>query len=257
MQRNYKLIISIIVLAVSSLCAFAQDTAEYKDVFLDGKPAKLNVVTGEVKLVNSKDKIVKTKTDNIPQGSDKHNNPNISNEDSNSDFYIVKEGETLFEVSKAYNVSLTELKRANNLETTLISKGQKLRVRNLDAVTERITQVANNTASESYSESNNSNIHSVEKNETLFSLARRYNLSVNELKRQNNLNSNLIVVGQKLRVRDFETSNEVDNLSVWIVKKGDNLYRIALNNGTTVEAIKRLNGLKSNTIKIGQKLQLR
>ena len=53
------------------------------------------------------------------------------------------------------------------------------------------------------------------------------------------------------------TSYNDNNLSVYVVKDGDNLYRIALNNGTTVDEIKRLNGLTDNLITVGQKLQLR
>ncbi|WP_407556868.1 LysM peptidoglycan-binding domain-containing protein [Winogradskyella sp. 4-2091] len=261
MQKNYRLIISIITLGFSSICAFAQDsivaqnTIEYKDVFLDGKPAKLNVATGEVKLVQPKDKVETVVKESVVNAADSSNNNQTENSVSNtvkeSDFYIVKEGESLFDVSKKYNVSLSELKAANNLETTLINVGQKLRVGNFDAV-EAITNTSNSS-----SENANSDYYIVERGNTLFSLANRFNLSVNELKRMNNLNSNVIRVGQRLRVNGSETSNITNGASYYVVKNGDNLYRIALNNGTTVNEIKRLNGLTSNLITVGQELQLR
>ncbi|NRD22541.1 LysM peptidoglycan-binding domain-containing protein [Winogradskyella litoriviva] len=256
MQRSYRLIISIFALGLTCFSAIAQETVEYKDVFLDGKPAKLNVATGEVKLVNPKDKVVKisSETTHTADDSNKHNhsyNGDVSYV-SDSDFYIVKEGETLLDVSKKYNVSLTELKKANNLETTLINKGQRLRVNNFDAVTHSVSNTSN-----TYSETNYSEYYIVERGNTLFSLANQFNLSVSELKRINNLSSNVITIGQKLRIVESDTSSfEENNLSVYIVKDGDNLYRIALNNGTTVEEIKRLNGLTSNLITVGQKLQL-
>ncbi|WP_299101730.1 LysM peptidoglycan-binding domain-containing protein [uncultured Winogradskyella sp.] len=261
MQKNYRLIISIITLGFSSICAFAQDsivaqnTIEYKDVFLDGKPAKLNVATGEVKLVQPKDKVETVVKESVVNAADSSNNNQTENSVSNtvkeSDFYIVKEGESLFDVSKKYNVSLSELKAANNLETTLINVGQKLRVVNFDAV-EAITYTSNSS-----SENANSDYYIVERGNTLFSLANRFNLSVNELKRMNNLISNVIRVGQRLRVNGSETSNITNGASFYVVKNGDNLYRIALNNGTTVNEIKRLNGLTSNLITVGQELQLR
>ena len=250
MQRNCRFVISIFTLIVFSLSAFAQDKVEYKDVFLDGKPAKLNVATGEVTLVNLKDK----KTTKTEETIEKSKSSSVSAVNSN-DFHVVKENETLLDISKKYSVSLTQLKQANNLESTLVNKGQKLRVNNFNAVIETAFQPENTDIESSNSES--SNFHIVSKGETLFSLAKRYSLTVNELKRLNNLDSNLIITNQKLRIDGFAKSEDLNNASIWIVRKGDNLYRIALNNGTTVEALKRLNGLTSNMIKIGQKLQLR
>lgn len=264
MQKNYKLIISIIALGLSSLGAFAQDAVEFKDVFLDGKPAKLNVATGEVKLVKPKVEVatVVEETVSTRDTLGEHNQDNNGNINyvSESDFYTVEEDETLLDVSKKYNVSLTKLKEVNNLETTLINKGQKLRISNFDAIAKPIT--ASDTSSETtYSEPISLDYYIVESGNTLFSLARQFNLSVNELKRINSLNSNVITVGQKLRVVDSGYSNitsyEDNNVSVYVVKDGDNLYRIALNNRTTVDEIKRLNGLTDNLIAVGQKLQLR
>lgn len=236
----------------------AQSEAEFKEVMLDGKPAKLNVATGEITLITLEDKVVnqvdslKTKPINTTEKNG-NNTSNTSEETLNgaSDFYSVKEDETLLDVAKAYNVSLAELKRANNLETTLINQGQKLRVKNFDLTTELASEDDANF------ENNNSNFHIVEKGNTLYSLASDYNISVNQLKSLNNLKSNLIEEGQKLRIKKYDASNEDKNLSTYSVKKGDNLYRIALNNGTTVDAIKKLNGLTSNALEIGQILQLK
>ena len=256
MQRNNKLILSIIALAVSSLFAFAQEETEYKDVFLDGKPAKLNVATGEIKLVNPEvEKITKPEeTYEQPKSSSAY----IVN---SSDFHVVKENETLFDISKQYGVSLNRLMLTNNLESTLVDKGQTLRVNNFDVVEENTTETISesNSNSDSYSENSattSTNFHIVKKGETLFSLSKQYGLTVNELKRLNNLNSNLIREYQKLRV-NRSASEDYNASNVWVVKSGDNLYRIALNNGTTVATIKRLNGLTSNLITVGQRLQLR
>ena len=248
MRRTYKLIVSVIALTILSLGAFAQSETEYKDVVLDGKPAKLNVATGKITLVNPVDKKKVKPSKTIEEYANEE--ASIKN---TLDFHVVKEGETLFEIANRYNTSLTELKKANNLETTLVKTGQSLRVRNLDSDSNSATQV---NAYTNY-ETNNSNFHRVENGETLYSLAKRYNLTLNELKSLNNLKSNLITVGQKLRVRDFSATNELDQVSVWIVSKGDTLYSIASENGITVDTIKSLNGLTGNLIHIGQKLQLK
>lgn len=276
MNRIYKLIVSIIALGLSSLCAFAQEEikaevkeqiVEYKDVFLDGKPAKLNVATGEIKLVNPEDKKV-TK----PAAVDTYEQPRNSSAYivNSSDFHIVKENESLLDLSQKYGVTLNQLKAANNLDSTLINEGQTLRVSNFDAVADNtsnsVTETNDTHTSENYKDYSNSdspnsyrdptsNYHIVSSGETLFSLARHYGLSVSELKNLNNLNSNLIRTNQRLRVNSSATS--VSNENYWVVQSGDNLYRIALNNGTTVNSIKRLNGLTSNLITVGQKLKLR
>jgi LysM repeat protein len=191
MQRSFKLIVTILISFTATMGLMAQEVVTFKDVLLDGKPAKLNVATGEITLAKLKEQIIETKVDSVitkpitatkPQTIAGHDQSVVSTEGT-SDFYIVQDGDNLFKISVNYNTSLAILKKANNLESTLIRKGQKLRVRNFD---------------------------------------------------------------------------KVDNkLSVWIVKKGDNLYRIAMHTGTTVSAIKRINGLTSDTIYIGQQLQLK
>ncbi|WP_178988277.1 LysM peptidoglycan-binding domain-containing protein [Winogradskyella schleiferi] len=256
MPKSFNLIVAFLIYLTVGTVAYAQDQGEFKNVLLDGKPAKLNVVTGEITLVTIKDKVVETKIDTVNTkpllvtdasviGS------SVSEVDTTSDFHVVEDGETLLDISRTYKVTLSELKQANNLETTLVNAGQKLRIKNFDTETNSISSNGSNFVA------TNSNFHSVEKGNTLFSLSRRYNLSVEELKRLNNLNSNIIKIGQKLRVNDFQTSRDDKSLTIYVVKKGDNLYRIALENGTTIDAIKKLNGLKSNIINIGQKLKLK
>ncbi len=254
MQRNYKLIISIIALAIAStgLGAFSQSEAEYKDVILDGKPAKLNVATGEITLINALNKIKTSKT-----AEDYKTEVNYT--ENPSDYHIVKEKETLLDISRKYNVPLTKLKQLNNLESTLINKGQKLQVSNFNAKTVSEPLSDAHSTQKSDSDIETTNYHLVEKDETLYSLSRRYKLSVSELKRLNGLSLNLIVVGQKLRISDLETETEskLDNISVWTVEKDDTLYSIALKTNTSVAMIKQLNGLTSNLIVVGQELRLK
>lgn len=102
-----------------------------------------------------------------------------------------------------------------------------------------------------------SDFHIVKEGEHLYKIAVQYKSSLAQLQKANHLETTLIKPGQKLRVRNFDQINNNEKLSVWTVKKGDTLYRIALENGITVEAIKKRNGLTDNVIKIGQKLQLK
>lgn len=258
MQRNCKLFITFLCCLSIGLTAFSQVKEEYKDVLLDGKPARLNTVTGEITLITAEDNGENPTLDSKTEAPSLVTNTAVinasadtSSEGTESDYHTVKKGETLLDLSKTYKVSLTALKRANNLETTLINEGQKLKVKNLELPTEPM--LGNNDEAMVMS----SDFHIVEKGNTLYSLSKQYGLSVTELKQLNDLDSNLIKVGQKLKVKGVPSSPQNDNKITYTVKKGDNLFRIALNNGTTVEALKKLNGLTGNTIKIGQILRLK
>ena len=98
------------------------------------------------------------------------------------------------------------------------------------------------------------NTYIVQKGDTLYSIARKLNTTVEELKKLNNLTTNTLQIGQVLRIPTEVIYEEEEN--VYTVQKGDTLYQIAQNNNTTVEEIKKLNNLTSNTLSIGQLLKL-
>jgi membrane-bound lytic murein transglycosylase D len=105
--------------------------------------------------------------------------------------------------------------------------------------------------------------HTVRPGDTLGAIARRYRTSVDAIKRLNGLRSNLIRVGQVLRVPSrggVETAAppmpaaKAGETVTYVVRNGDNLFQIAKAYGTTVERIKAANGLNSDIITVGQKL---
>lgn len=93
--------------------------------------------------------------------------------------------------------------------------------------------------------------YTVKKGDSLYSIARLYDVSVEDLKTFNKLVSNVLSIGQVLRIPDIV---EKSDTSVYYVKKGDSLYGIAKSYGVSVEDIKRLNSLSSNSLSIGQEL---
>ena len=151
--------------------------------------------------------------------------PYSLNEDS--DYYVVKKGDSLWSIAKKYNMTVDELKSINNLKSNLLSIGQRLKIK----------------------ESNdNQNIYIVKKGDTLYKIANIYGTTVDNLKALNNLKSNNLSIGQKLIV---PSKNKI-----YVVQKGDSLWSIARKYDTTVDSIKRNNNLSTNVLQIGQKLKI-
>ena len=154
--------------------------------------------------------------------------------------YTVNRGDTLYGIAKLFNTSVQSIKELNNLKDNNISIGQKLVVAN-DSDTEPLECI----------------VYTVKKGDSLYSIAKKYNTSVDEIKRYNNLNSNLLNIGDRITipcnvVNDYKDND--NNYVSYIVEKGDSLYSIANKFGTTVDRIKSLNDLKTNTISVGQTL---
>lgn len=96
--------------------------------------------------------------------------------------------------------------------------------------------------------------YTVQKGDSLWSIAKRFNVGVDEIKSANNLTSNLINVGQKLVIPGAAPSDQTN--VTYVVQKGDSLWSIANANNTTVDEIANLNDLDTNTIYVGQILQI-
>ncbi|MBR2840367.1 MAG: LysM peptidoglycan-binding domain-containing protein [Bacilli bacterium] len=95
------------------------------------------------------------------------------------------------------------------------------------------------------------NYYIVKSGDSLWSIANKYNTTVNELKSLNGLTSNNLSIGQVLKV---SMNNESGN--TYVVKSGDSLWSIANKYNTTVSELKSLNGLTSNNLNIGQVLKI-
>lgn len=148
-----------------------------------------------------------------------------------TEIYTVKAGDTLYGISRKYNLTVDELKKLNNLTNNTLSIGQKLKI--------------------SSSETDTNTTYTVIKGDTLYGIANKFNVSVNNLKDFNNLTNNTLSIGQVLKIPNTSSKN-----LTYTVKKGDTLYNIAKTYNTTVDKIKSLNNLTSNTLSIGQTLIL-
>ena len=98
------------------------------------------------------------------------------------------------------------------------------------------------------------NTYIVKKGDTLYAIAAKLGTTVEELKKENNLTTNSLSIGQVLRIPSKIIYK--DDETLYTVKKGDTLYKIAQTNNTTVEELKRLNNLTTNTLSVGQLLKI-
>ncbi len=202
-------------------------------------------------------------------------------EDSN--YYTVQSGDTLWSIAKKYDLTVDELKNANNLTSNLLSIGQNLYIPNKETsvTTSEYVVVAGDTLysiAQKYNttvdnlkylndlstdslaigqilkipSSTSSDVtYTVVSGDTLYSIANKYNTTVDELKSLNNLTSNILSIGQILKL----PSDSTDYVT-YTVKSGDTLYSIAQEFGTTVSAISNLNNLSTDTLTIGQILKI-
>lgn len=102
-----------------------------------------------------------------------------------------------------------------------------------------------------------SKTHKVRTSETLYSISRKYNISVDELKAANNINSNRIAKGTSLIIPSrSESPQPIENCNTYTVESGDSLFGIARKTGKQIADLRRINKIKGNQIKPGQVLVL-
>jgi N-acetylmuramoyl-L-alanine amidase len=155
------------------------------------------------------------------------------NTNENKEQYTVLEGDTLYSISQKYKISVDDLKRINNLKNNNIYKGQIL----------NITEVINNNNTEKYI---------VKKGDTLYSIAKDNNISIDKLKELNSLKSNDLYIGDQIVIPRKDI--ELNEYEIYTVKKGDSLWKIAKDYSINVNDLINLNNLSNLTLNINQEL---
>lgn len=210
------------------------DTTEYivkKGDSLWSIANKFNTTVDELKRINNLTSNILTIGQKIKI---KETVPSIPPETT---IYIVQKGDTLYSIANKFNLTVSKLKELNNLNSDTLTVGQELIITEQEELPE-------------------TNQYTVQKGDTLFSIANKFNTTVDEIKRLNNLNSNTLTIGQILNIpkQSTESPTPPEETITYIVKRGDSLWSIANTYKTTVEKIKELNNLTSNSLTIGQKL---
>lgn len=155
--------------------------------------------------------------------------------------YVVKSGDTVYGISKQFGVEAIEISKLNNLYSSNIQVGQVLKIPNKQGTNP-----------------NGLFIYTVKKGDSLYSIARVYETTVDEIIKLNHLTSTNLSIGQKLSIpeTDFSVTTK-PNYTTYTVKKGDTLYSISKKYGVPINTLIVDNALKNTTLSIGQILNIR
>lgn len=193
-------------------------------------------------------------------------------------YHKVKRGETLSIIARRYGVSVSTLKKWNGLRSSRLKTGQRLRINTYQRVAKKEEpetvqeKLAENKVEQPVEKPNttvqqsvdvDTKYHTVRRGETLGLIAERYGVTVSRLKDWNDLRSNKIFVGQRLKVVSMVDKGEIEvegdadvqeNATTHKVRRGESLFSIAEDYGVTIDNLKEWNNLSSSSIDAGQTL---
>lgn len=146
--------------------------------------------------------------------------------------YTVVSGDTLWVISTKLGVPIADIKLANNMTGDMILLGQVLKV------PQKAPEVSYTT-------------YTVVSGDTLYILSTRFNTTITEIKTLNSLTGDMINIGQTLKI-----PSSAPTASSYTVVSGDTLWIVANRLGTTIDALKNINGLTSDALMVGQLLKI-
>ncbi|AWG24508.1 LysM peptidoglycan-binding domain-containing protein [Flavobacterium kingsejongi] len=199
-------------------------------------------------------------------------------------FHTVKRGDTLGQIASRYGVSLAQVKSWNKLRSNNVPLGRKLKiVQQINAVEiETAVAVAEPKVEKTKAKEGlilkkeiekTSDIYVVQNGDNLNKIAQKFGVSVEDLKKWNNLKTDTAPLGKKLKtVVDNEAiaqndgdakegliiDKEIDLATAtdYVVKAGDNLGKIAQKYNVTIDDLRKWNDMEDNTVKVGNKLKI-
>lgn len=205
-----------------------------------------------------------------------------------TELYKVQKGDNLFAIAEKYNVSILDLKKWNNLKSNSVASGKILKINSKDTIVKnaKVTPELDKKVPEQAIASNDDKEETetkqqeyvVQTGDNLGNIAKKFNVTLAELKEWNSLNSNNIglgktlIVAKKVEVENEKTTAIASTSSIdsfkkkatsknlredYYVKKGDSLYSISKKYpGVSISDIKKWNNIKDGDIKPGMKLKI-
>ncbi|MDX5422110.1 MAG: LysM peptidoglycan-binding domain-containing protein [Hymenobacteraceae bacterium] len=178
--------------------------------------------------------------------------------------HTVKQGETLYSISRMYAVTVSDLVAWNNLGDAPLKLGQEL------LIAEPLTtpETEDETELPATLLSTSSAYHTVAAGETLYQISKKYNVSVNELRTWNSLPDNNLKLGQELRIKAPATTEapakaaeaapvNSTGSTYHTVAGGESMYQISRKYGVTIKDIMEWNNKSDFSVSVGEKLLIK
>ncbi|BCA84753.1 muramidase [Enterococcus saigonensis] len=197
-------------------------------------------------------------------------------------YYTVQSGDSVWGISNKYGISMNSLVSWNNIKNNFIYPGQRLVVKKGASGSSTTNQTPSkptqNTNKPSTNNSNAKTYYTVQSGDSVWSVANRYNISMNTLVTWNNIKNNFIYPGQRLVVRNGSAStgnnkpaqnttvtkpNSNTNTSstvnssqnqYYTIQSGDSVWAVANKYKISMEQFRQWNNIKNDFIYPGQKV---
>lgn len=242
-KNNYKRYAEEVVKAIANYKGYNYTEPRSQDTYIVQKgdtlwniSKKLDTSVDEIKRLNNL-------TSNLLFVGQELKVPNYYTvEDSNVN-YIVKKGDNLYNIAKQYNTTVPELKSYNNITSDNLSIGQVIKIPETTSI---ITPSEDEVINEG-------SVYVVQKGDTLYSIAKKFNTTVDNIKNINSIIGDVLTIGMNLLI----PGSNLTDIIVHKVTSGDSLWSLANKYNTTVDAIKQLNNLMSDLLTVGQDLQVK
>lgn len=224
----------------------------------------LNRLSGDMIFVGQKLAVTESRQ-SVPAGQKTQSKPATSSQTAS---YTVKSGDSVWKIATEHGMSMNELVSMNGIRNNLIIPGQVLKVKS-SAASQGSSKKQNAAGTSSQGGGGATATYTVKAGDSVWKISHEHGMSMDELKSLNGMKDNLIIPGQVLKVKGRaasgnnggrQTSAPAQNVSSssasYTVKSGDSLWAVASRHSLTVAELKRLNGLSSDTIYVGQKLKV-
>ena len=161
--------------------------------------------------------------------------------------HIVRRGENLSRIASRYRVTVRQLMTRNGLKSSVVRPGQRL-----------VVSASGGGAVQTVGKSPRLLKYRVRRGDTLSGIAKKFGTRSATLVKVNGLRSNLIRVGETLKVPTSSGGKPSQPAALYhTVGLGDSLWTVAKRYRTTIAKIKRLSKIRSNTLRVGQRLRVR
>lgn len=160
--------------------------------------------------------------------------------------YTVEAGDNLYDIAEKFGTTVDKIKKDNDLKSNTLTVGTMLIIddkKKISSIEECYGLDFDVPLSSTYV---------VQSGDSLYSIAKKFGTTADKIKQLNNLNNNILSVGQEIVIPSVALSE----VTIYKVQSGDNLYDLAKKFGTSVSELKDLNNLKSDSLSINQELKV-